>query len=312
VARLLGALCSGRRHGYTAGLLDAALGAASEVEGVEVERLSIQDYTFGPCKSCFECIRRDDHVCILDDDMGRDGEGELFAKVGAANGLIIADPVHNWGPTATCHLLIERLYPFLWSGELRGMPFAGISCASNQGMQRLATANICKWAFGLGLQYIQGLPAHCAYYEEAQNHARRIGRQVAEAALADERDGRKAPDDIERFEAYSDTPWRPLEPYVDNLTSGTGEWEQSLMQRGLSQGTFKRPEARELLEQSLARFRQVIALQRQGDLKGATEALVESTAAWAEATWKEFLEEDVIRAPKPSAYRPLPGRKDPR
>ena len=311
MALLLGLLCSGRRHGYTAGLLDAALEAASEIDGVEVERVSVQDYTFVPCKSCFECIRRDDHVCILDDDMGREGEGELFAKVKAANALLIADPVHNWGPTATCHLFIERLYPFLWSGELRGMPFAGISCASNQGMQRLATANICKWAFGLGVQYIQGLPAHCAYYQEALNEARHIGRKLAEAALIDERDGRKVMDDIERFESYIDTPWTPFEPYVDNLTSGTGEWQQSLMQRGLTQGTFKRPEARELLEQSLAGFRRVIALQRQGDLKSATEALVESTAAWAEATWKEFLEEDVIKASKPSAYRPLPGSEDP-
>lgn len=118
-------------------------------------------------------------------------------------------------------------------------------------------------------------------------------------------------DDVERFESYTDTPWTPFEPYIDNLTSGTGEWEQSLMQRGLTQGTFTRPEARELLEQSLAGFRRVIALQRQGDLKSATEALVESTAAWAEATWKEFLEEDVIKAAKPSAYRPLPGSEDP-
>jgi multimeric flavodoxin WrbA len=310
VARLLGLLCSGRRRGYTAGLLDAALEAASGVEDVEIERVAVQDYAFGPCKSCFECIRRDDHVCILDDDMGRDGEGELFAKVGAANGLIIADPVHNWGPSATCHLLIERFYPFLWSAGLRGLPFASISCASNQGMQRLATANLCKWAFGYGMQYIRGLAAHCAYYDEALNEARRLGRKLAEAAVRDEQDGRKPTDDLARFESYADTPWVAFEPYIDNLTSGTGQWEQSLMQRGLSQGAFKRPEARELLEESLAKFRQVIALRRQGDVRNATRALVEASAAWTHATWKEFLEEDVIKARQPGTYRPLAGLDD--
>ena len=55
---------------------------------------------------------------------------ELHARLAAASALLIADPVHNWGPSALCHLFIERSYPFLWSGKLSGMPFASISCAS--------------------------------------------------------------------------------------------------------------------------------------------------------------------------------------
>jgi len=305
MARLLGLLCSGRRHGYTAGLLDAALDGARAVEGVEVERLAAQDYRFGPCTSCFACIRRDDHVCVLDDDMGREGAGELFARIASAHALLIADPVHNWGPSATSHLLIERLYPFLWSGRLNGLPFASLSCASNQGMHRLAAANLCKWAFGVGLRHLQGLAAHCAYYDEARDEAHRLGANLAEAALQDARDGRRPLDDLERFLAYMDSPWTALEPYVDNLTSGTGQWEQSLMHRALVRGTFKRPEARALLEQALAQFRRVIALQRLGDAQGATQALVEASAAWTHATWKEFLEEGVIGARQPEAYRPL-------
>jgi len=307
MATLIGVLCSGRRHGYTAGLLDAALESAAEVEGVQVDRVALHDYTFGPCKSCFECIRREDHVCILKDDMGHEGQGVLFGKVAAANALLIADPVHNWGPTATCHLLIERLYPFLWSGALGGLPFAGISCASNQGMHRLARANLCKWAFGYGMRYVGGVAAHCAYYEEACNETRRLGRELAQAALADERDGRRPLTDLDRFLSYVGSPWVAFEPYLDNLTSGTGEWDQSLMYRGLSQGTFQRPEARELLEQSLTDLRRALTLRRLGDLEGATRALVEASAAWTHATWKEFLEEDVIKAKQPEAYRPLGG-----
>jgi len=302
---LLGLLTSGRRRGYTAGLLDAALDAAREVEGLDVERLAVQDFRFGPCTSCFACIRRDDHLCVLDDDMGREGKGELFARIASANALLIADPVHNWGPTATCHLLIERLYPFLWSGALGGMPFASLSCASNQGMHRLAAANLCKWAFGYGLRYVGGLAAHCACYAEAQNEARRIGTLLADAALRDARDGRRPMDDLERFLSYADSPWFALEPYLDNLTSGTGEWEHSLIQRGLSQGTFQHPEARALLEQALPKLRRALALRRLGNLEAATQALVEASAAWTHATWKEFLEQGVIGAKQPDAYRPL-------
>ena len=71
MALLLGLLTSGRRHGYTAGLLDAALESAREVEGLTVERVAVQGFRFGPCTSCFTCIRREEHVCVLDDDMGR-------------------------------------------------------------------------------------------------------------------------------------------------------------------------------------------------------------------------------------------------
>jgi len=152
---------------------------------------------------------------------------------------------------------------------------------------------------------VQGVAAHCAAYAEAQNEARRIGALFAEAALSDARDGRQPMTDEERFLTYADSPWGAFEPYLDNLTSGTGEWEQSLIQRGLSQGTFKGPEARELLEQALGKLKRVVALKRLGNLEGATQALVEASAAWTHATWKEFLEEEVIGAPQPSAYRPL-------
>lgn len=306
MARLIGVLMSGRRRGYTAGLLQAALESAGTVEGVDAVRLNAQDFTFGPCTSCFTCIRRADEVCILDDDMGRGGEGALFLEVRSANGLLFADPVHNWGPSATCHLFIERLYPFIWGRHISGMPFAGISCASNQGMHRLARANIYKWVSGFGMRYIDGLAAHCAYYDEALADARNIGVALAKAALADECDGREPMADLDRFRARSDAPWDALEPYIDNLTSGTGDWRQSLMHRGLTEGTFKREEARELLEHSLARFREALEARDAGDLDRAIEALVQSSAAWTHATWKEFLEEGVIGAAKPNAYRPMP------
>jgi len=175
MAYVLAVLASGRRRGFTAGLLAEAAEGAASVPGVEVEVVQLTRYRFDACTSCFHCIRDDAHRCSLRDDMGRRGEGALFQKVLRANGLILGDPVHGWGPSARAHVFFERLYPFTWSGELAGMPFASISCASNQGMHRLANQEICKWAFTKALRRVGGLPVHVAYYEEARAQARQLG-----------------------------------------------------------------------------------------------------------------------------------------
>jgi len=58
-------------------------------------------------------------------------------------------------------------------------------------------------------------------------------------------------------------------------------------------------------QQALPKLRRALALRRLGDLEAATQALVEASAAWTHATWKEFLEQGVIGAKQPDAYRPL-------
>jgi multimeric flavodoxin WrbA len=306
MARLLAVLCSGRREGYTASLLQAAVEGASEVQGVEVRPLWTHDYSYGPCRSCFACIRSEDHTCVQPDDFGRSGEGEVFQELAAANGMLLADPVHNWGPSASSRLLVERCYPFLWSGRLNGLPFGSISCASNQGMQMLAAREICKWAFGLGFRYMGGIAAHCAILDEARREAEALGRRVAHAALHDADKGREPFDDEAKYLYYArEAPWAALDAYVENLTRGTGRWEQSLIRHGLVHGTFQRPEARELLEEALPVLKQALYEYHQGNREEATRELVRASALWTHATWKEFLEEEVIGVSQPDAYRPL-------
>jgi multimeric flavodoxin WrbA len=300
MAYVLALLASGRAKGFTASVLQAAIKGAEGVDGVDVELVRVHQYKFGPCTSCFNCIRDDPHECTLPDAMGADGE--LMAKVKRANGWILADPVHHWGPSAQTHLFIERCYPFLWSGGLEGMPFASISCASNQGMQRLANANLCKWAFTKGFRYIGGLPVHTTYIERARREAEDLGRKLAEAAKLDEQGRRKYPDE-ERYVAYLDKPWNALQPYLDNLSSGTMAYEHSLIAEGF--GSFKRQEAIELLEKSKGHFERALELYKQGKRSDSCIELVRASGFWTHATWKEFLEEDVIKSSVPDAYRPI-------
>ncbi|MFQ6115170.1 MAG: flavodoxin family protein [bacterium] len=303
--KVLAVLASGRKQGYTATLLREAIKGVKSIEDVQVEAINLHDFSFGSCNSCFNCIRDSEHRCTLNDDFGRKGKGELFQKVQEANGLLIADPVHHWGPSAQTHLFFERCYPFLWSGELNGIPFASISCASNQGMQLLAHRNLCKWAFCYSMRYIGGLPAHTAYFRRALRDARTLGQQLGEATLKDAREGRRKLTDNERFHYYLNKPWRVLEPYFENLSNGSFCWESSLIAEAISEKSFSKSEALELLEKAGVEFQKALRYYQSQDYDKAIEYLVKASAFWTHATWKEFLEQQVIKAKIPKTYRPL-------
>lgn len=310
MATILALLTSARKKGYTAGVLEQAIEGANQVEGVEIDYAYAHKYKFGPCTSCFNCVRNPDTYCTLNDDMGQKGKGDLFQKVLRANALLIAQPVYFWGPAAMTHLFIERLYPFLWEGSLYGIPFASISCAANQGMMRLANQDLARWAFTLKMRYIEGLPVHLVYYEEALRHARYIGEKLAHAALRDEKEGRKAPSDEESWFSYMDKPWNALYPYIDNLTRGTFRWEDSLIEYALTQGTVKNEEARKLLEEAREYMIETINSWNLKDYRAAQVNLLEASSRWTAATFKEFGEK-IVRGKQPSVYRPIPQKKNP-
>jgi multimeric flavodoxin WrbA len=302
MATVLALLASGRPHGFTASLLEATAEGAESVGGVRVQMERLHAHKFGPCTSCFNCIRDAAHECTLRDAMGRDGA--LMAQVKRTNAVVIADPVHFWGPSAQAHLFVERCYPFVWSGRLHGMPFASISCASNQGMHRLAARELCKWAFTMGLRYVGGLPAHTAYFDRARRDARDLGRRLGEATIADATDRLPYPEQ-QRYLDYLDAPWSPLEPYLDNLTGGSMAYEGSMIDLGV--GTFRQEEALSMLRRARQPLKAALARYREGQREAASEQLVAAGALWTHATWKEFLEEEVIGATVPDAYRPIEG-----
>jgi multimeric flavodoxin WrbA len=305
MARLLAVLCTPRTKGYTAGLWREAAGAARRLTGVDVEAVSLKDFTFSPCQSCYACIRSDRHVCPLPDDMGRAGRGRLFRRVAAAHALLIVEPVHFWGNSAAAHLFIERLYPFAWSGHLDGMPFGSISCAANQGMQHLAAEGLCKWAFTLSMRHVGGVGAHAADWRGALRAARGLGRRLARAALRDARGRRRWPGELARYRAYRQKLWDPYPHYLANLTAGGDDRGESLIARAGASGEFTRPDARALLAEAGEELKSCRRAERAGGEAEALRHLVKAGALWTHATWRQLLEEEVIGAATPAAYRPL-------
>lgn len=307
MARILALLTSARKKGFTSGLLMEALTGAEEVEGAEVDLAYVYDYTFGPCTSCYNCIREIGRYCTLKDDMGR--EGALFQKILEANALIIAEPVHMWGNAAMTHLFMERLYPFLWDGKLSGMPFVSISCASNQGMMRIANRDLARLAFCYKMLYLGGLPVHRVYYDEGLRHARYLGIKLAQAGLEDEQEGRRPLSDEEAWFYYMDKPWNALYLYIDNLTRGTFRWEDSLIEYGLAQGVFKDEEAIQLMEEAREYMIQTINAWNLNDYGEAQRNLIEASARWTRATYLEFGKKS-MDAEQPELYRPIPSKKN--
>ena len=300
MAKVLCILGNARRDGYTIKVLNEAAIGARSIKGVETELIYLLSYSFGPCTSCYHCIRDPDHRCLLPDDMGKNGD--LWRKIEEANGLILASPVHFWTADALMHMFIERLYPFLWSGKLKGIPAATIAVASNQGFHVSANRTLCKWAFTLGMKYVGGLPVHAVEMEAALLKARRLGIKVAEAALKDAREGRKPMTDIERWLEYQDKPWKVYPRYIENLTSGTFNPDFSIIGEFLVRGTFKKEEARRLLENAEREFQIFKHHYSIQNHREAIKHLVKASAFWTHATWKEFLEH-IIGVSPPKTYR---------
>ncbi|MBT3285004.1 flavodoxin family protein [Candidatus Bathyarchaeota archaeon] len=293
MAIVLCVLASARSEGYTATLLDRVIEGIKSIKGVDVEFVNIFDYLpISPCISCWNCARNDDHRCTLDDSMGRMGEGELVNKVLNANGLFIAQPVYFTRPPASVQLFFERFYPFMWSGELNGLPFASLSQAANNGGTRMADWEMSKWAFTRSFKYIGGLPVHMVQYDEACVKARDLGKKLAEAALEDAEE-RFTVTAFDKYMGTDGNPWDCLDGYVDDLTNGTRSYKGSLVEHALSHGTVKKEEAVNLLRNAAEELKLMLQYYEVGDRVKAKEHLIKMRTYWSPATIKEFLDDDL-------------------
>jgi hypothetical protein len=237
--------------------------------------------------------------------MGKKGKGELWEKTQKANGILIADPVHMWSSSAGAHAFIERLYPYLWTGEMNGIPFFYISCASNQGMQRFSAKEINRRMIPWGVRMYGPQDVHTAFLDKAFKESRRIGKEFAMAAKKDAEKGRKGfEDEVEKFEFYQKTILPALDIYMENLTQGTNTYEKSLFPPALK--SFENKEAIELLKKADEEFKKTVKLYKEGKTKEAIKSIVRTGDFWTNATWIEYLKDNVVGAEQPKAYRPLP------
>ena len=94
---------SGRKDGNTLILLQTVL-KELENEGIETELIQMAGSPIQGCASCYKCMDRKNMQCTIDSDMFN----EYFAKISAADGLLLGSPVYFSDITAGMKALIER------------------------------------------------------------------------------------------------------------------------------------------------------------------------------------------------------------
>jgi len=97
---------------------------------------------------------------------------------------------------------------------------------------------------------------------------------------------------------------------MDNLSNGSFGWQSSMIETALKHGVFKQEDAIDLLEKSSKEFKEAVRYYNLKDYENAIKYLVRASSFWTHATWKEFLEEQAIKASPPNVYRPLPEDKN--
>ncbi|NTW51830.1 MAG: flavodoxin family protein [Chlorobiaceae bacterium] len=101
--KVIGINGSPRPSGNTSKMLGLALETLNR-EGIETELVQVGGTDIKGCRACFACIRNKDSRCATKND----GFNEIFEKMVAAQGLILASPTYFADITPELKALIDR------------------------------------------------------------------------------------------------------------------------------------------------------------------------------------------------------------
>jgi len=183
--KILGIVCSPREGGNTEILVKEALEAAREA-GAETELFLVAGKDIAPCDACGACEA--DGICVVDDDMQ-----EIYRQLELADGVIFGTPVYFVNVSAQAKAIIDRTYPLLRTGKLRGKVAAALVAVRRVGAGQVLSLLYSYFVaqrmmtVGGGIGYgrekgevregVGGTPALSAMEE-----ARAIGRNVVRMA----------------------------------------------------------------------------------------------------------------------------------
>ena len=189
------AISGGRARGNNEMLLRAALKAAKEVCGADIEVVRVHDLKLKNCVGCETCMRGlttgGDGKCVMqDDDMGW-----LTQRIGEADGLIVTSPIYDLIPTGTMVNLVNRALGIGKAFQLacRAEPKVGAVIALGgsdwinfaEPIIDLTLCNLSKSAVVVDRLIVGHNPAPSMVVldDDVMERARRLGRSVGEALL---------------------------------------------------------------------------------------------------------------------------------
>ncbi|MCU0558880.1 MAG: flavodoxin family protein [Desulfobacterales bacterium] len=112
---LLVVIGSPRRGGNSAALADR-LAKSAAAAGAAVEALFLQELDIKPCTACEACRAKRARGCII-----RDGMQPLYAKIKAADAIVVASPVYWFSLSAQTKLFMDRWYALGGGNDYRGL-----------------------------------------------------------------------------------------------------------------------------------------------------------------------------------------------
>ncbi len=116
--KLLGICGSPVKDGNAWQMLEEAMRAADGESGVECEIVTLAGREIHDCRQCNWCFKKQsgERRCVTDDDIT-----ELYAKMEAAHGIIMATPVYFGRLSGYLATLIDRMRPYVHGNISRGM-----------------------------------------------------------------------------------------------------------------------------------------------------------------------------------------------
>ena len=175
---------SPRTDGNTSILLNSVLTEIA-AEGIETELVQVGGRKIAGCTACEECIRNKDMQCSVTDDI----LNECFAKMAAADGVVIGSPVYFTDVTAETKALIDRCgyVSRANGGVLRRKVGAGVAAVRRQGaihtldsinhlflISEMIVPGSTYWNLGIGRD-----KGEVSKDEEGLRTMRNLGRNIA-------------------------------------------------------------------------------------------------------------------------------------
>lgn len=114
--KILVLLGSPRKKGNSAALAEE-IARGAKAGGAKVETVFLQGKKIAPCKGCMHCQRKGSAGCAIRDDMQ-----QLYPRLLAADGWVIASPVYWFTLSAQTKIFMDRCFALLAYGK---EPFRG-------------------------------------------------------------------------------------------------------------------------------------------------------------------------------------------
>lgn len=154
--KVIGINGSPRKDSASAKMLEIALGAISEQDGIETEVINIRDHQIQQCTGCDVCLKAE---CPLDKD---DDFPSIHDKLVAANAIIIASPNYFVNVPGILKDFIDRSRRMKMNrGELKNKIFAClVSSGLRNGGGEVVSMLLHAWAISQGMIPVGGLGNH--------------------------------------------------------------------------------------------------------------------------------------------------------